>query len=114
MPNSLEDGLVELLTNELVNMNKQEIILDGIVSNNYIRVISFEEWDWDYDADKAVLVNKSYKLQIKISGFLTTRYHTIKNWDININDELDDELAKNEATELFNNLINPYKCHGEF
>lgn len=112
MPNSSEDGLVELLTNKLVDMNKQEVVLDGIVSNNYIRVISFEEWDWNYDIDQPVLVAKSYKLQIKISGFFTTRYHTIKNWDINPEDIAEDELVKNEATELFNNLINPYKIYG--
>lgn len=95
-----------------MDMNKQEIIIDGRVNNNYIRVISFEEWEWDYDKDCAVLVNKLYKLQIKIYGFLTSKYHTIKYWKFDITDEADDELAKNDAIELFRNIINPYKHYG--
>lgn len=94
-----------------MNMNKQEVIIDGIVSSNYIRVISFEEWEWDYEKDCAVLVNKVYRLQIKIYTLFVTKYHTIKEWTFNITDEDDDELAKNDAIELFNNIINPYK-HG--
>ena len=94
-----------------MNMNKQEVIIDGIVSSNYIRVISFEEWEWDYEKDCAVLVDKVYRLQIKIYTLFVTKYHTIKEWTFNITDEDDDELAKNDAIELFNNIINPYK-HG--
>lgn len=90
-------------------MNKQVLIIDGTVNNNYIRVISFEEWEWDYEKDCAVLANKVYKLQIKIYGFLTSKYHTIKQWNFDINDNSEDELAKNEAVELLNNIINPYK-----
>ena len=97
-----------------MNMNKQEIIIDGSVNNNYIRVISFEEWEWDYEKDCAVLVSKLYKLQIKIYGFLTSKYHTIKQWEFDVNDEAEDELAKNDATELFRNIINPYKHYGNF
>ena len=96
-----------------MDMNKQYTIIDGSVNNNYMRVIAFEEWQWDYDKDCAVLVNKLYRLQIKIYGFLTSKYHTIKEWSFNINDELEDELAKNDATELFRNIINPYKYYGD-
>lgn len=109
MPNLLEDGLIESLMNKIVNMNKQELIVSGIVDSNYIRVISFEEWIWDYDKDCGVLVNKVYKLQIKIHNLFFTKYHTIKTWDVDIEDEADDILAKNEAVEIFNYLVNPYK-----
>lgn len=112
MPNSLEDGLTECLTNKLLDMNKQEIIVDGNINSNYIRVIAFEEWSWDYKKDEAVLVNKTYKLQIKIYGFLLSKYYTIKEWNFDINDESEDTLAKNDAIELFNNIINPYKYNG--
>lgn len=95
-----------------MDMNKQVVIIDGTVSNNYIRVISFEEWEWDYKNDCPVLVNKVYKLQIKIYGFLTSKYHTIKEWKFDITSESDDELAKNDAIELFRNIINPYKHYG--
>ena len=70
MPNILEGGLTESLTNKVLNMNKQYTIKDGSINSNYIRVIAFEEWEWDYEKDCAVLVNKVYKLQIKIYGFL--------------------------------------------
>ena len=112
MPNILEDGLTEFLTNKLMDMNKQVVIIDGTVNNNYIRVISFEEWYWDYEKDCPVLIDKVYKLQIKIYGFLTSKYHTIKEWSFNVNDAAEDELAKNEAVELLNNIINPYKHYG--
>lgn len=95
-----------------MDMNKQVVIVDGTVNNNYIRVISFEEWEWDYKNDCPVLVNKVYKLQIKIYGFLTSKYHTIKEWKFDITSESDDELAKNDAIELFRNIINPYKHYG--
>ena len=113
MPNILEDGLTEFLTNKLMDMNKQVVIIDGTVNNNYIRVISFEEWSWDYEKDCPVLIDKVYKLQIKIYGFLTSKYHTIKEWSFNVNDAAEDELAKNEAVELFRNIINPYKYYGD-
>lgn len=112
MPNILEDGLTESLTNKVLNMNKQYIIKDGNINSNYIRVIAFEEREWDYEKDCAVLVNKVYRLQIKIYGFLLSKYHTIKEWSFDINDELEDNLAKNNAIELFNNIINPYKYYG--
>lgn len=96
-----------------VDMNKHEIIVDGTVCSNYIRVISFEEWEWDFERNEAVLVNKVFKLQIKIYGFLLSKYHTIKEWnDFDVNDKAAEELAKNDAIELFNNIINPYKYHG--
>ena len=38
-----------------MNMNKQEIIIDGSVNNNYIRVISFEEWEWDYEKPREIV-----------------------------------------------------------
>ena len=113
--NFLEGGLTEFLTNKLMNvdMNKHEIIIDGTVCSNYIRVISFEEWEWDFERNEAVLVNKVFKLQIKIYGFLLSKYHTIKEWnDFDIDDKAAEELAKNDAIELFNNIINPYKYHG--
>ena len=112
MSNILEDGLTECLTNKLLDMNKQIVVIDGSVNNNYIRVISFEEWAWDYEKDCPVLIDKVYKLQIKIYGFLTSKYHTIKEWSFNVNDAAEDELAKNEAVELLNNIINPYKHYG--
>ena len=112
MPNSLEDGCTEYLTNKLMNMNKQCTIKDGSINSNYLRVIAFEEWEWDYDRDCAILINKVYKLQIKIYGFLLSKYHTIKEWSFDINDASEDELAKNDAIELFNNIINPYKYYG--
>ena len=93
-------------------MNKQIVVIDGSVNNNYIRVISLEEWSWDYEKDCSVLIDKVYKLQIKIYGFLTSKYHTIKKWKFDITDETDDELAKNDAIELFRNIINPYKHYG--
>ena len=108
----IEGGLTESLTNKALNMNKQYTIKDGSINSNYIRVIAFEEWEWDYEKDCAVLVNKVYKLQIKIYGFLLSKYHTIKEWSFDINDELEDNLAKNDAIELFNNIINPYKYYG--
>lgn len=95
-----------------MNMNKQYTIIDGSVNSNYLRVIAFEEWGWDYNKDEAVLVNKTYKLQIKVYGFLLSKYLTIKEWNFDINDEAADELAKNDAIELFNNIINPYKYYG--
>lgn len=95
-----------------INMNKQYTIKDGSVNSNYIRVIAFEEWEWDYKKDCGVLVNKVYKLQIKIYGFLLSKYHTIKEWNFNIDDKAEDELAKYDAIELFNNIINPYKYYG--
>lgn len=110
--NSLEDGYIECLTNKLLDMDKQSVIIDGTVDKNYIRVISFEERAWDYEKDCTMLVNKVYKLQIKIYGFLTSKYHTIKEWKFDITDEADDELAKNDAIELFRNIINPYKHYG--
>ena len=112
MLNGLEGGLTECLTNKLMDMNKQYVIKDGNINSNYLRVIAFEEWEWDYEKDCAVLVYKSYKLQIKIYNFLLSKYHTIKEWNFNINDESEDELAKNDAVELFNNIINPYKYYG--
>ena len=96
-----------------MDMNKQYIIVDGSVNNNYLRVIAFEKWEWDYEKDCAILVNKTYKLQIKIYGFLTSKYHTIKEWSFDVNDEREDELAKNDAIELFRNIINPYKYYGD-
>lgn len=93
-------------------MNKQTIIIRGRVDSNTIRVIACEEWEWDFDKDCAVLVNKVYKLQIKIYGFLTSKYHTIKQWNFDVEDEAEDELAKNDAIELFRNIINPYKHYG--
>ena len=95
-----------------MDMNKQYTIIDGNINSNYIRVIAFEEWSWDYKKDKPVLVNKVYKLQIKVHGFLLTKYITIKEWDFDVNDKDADELAKNDSIELFNNIINPYKYHG--
>lgn len=94
-------------------MAKIEIIKDGIVDNNYIRVICEKEYDYDSTSGYVVLVNKIYKLQIKIHGFLLSKYHTIKRFKFNINDNNADILAKNEAIEVFNYLINPYK-DGEF
>lgn len=93
-------------------MVKIDIIKDGIVDNNYIRVISESEYDYDIETNRSILVNKLYKLQIKIHGFLLSKYHTIKRFTFNFNDSDADELAKNEAVEVFNYLINPYK-HGE-
>lgn len=91
---------------------KQTVIKDGIVDNNYIRVICEEEYDYDENSGYTVLVNKLYKLQIKIYGFFSSRFHTIKRFVFNPRDKEADELAKNEAIEVFNYLINPYK-HGE-
>ena len=96
-----------------MDMNKQTIIIDGSVNNNYLRVVSFEEYEWDYNNDCPILINKVYKLQIKIYGFLTSKYHTIKEWSFNVNDAAEDELAKNDAVELFRNIINPYKYYGD-
>lgn len=98
--------------NKLLDMNKQEIIKDGIVNNNYIRIVSSVQHEWDSKIDDTVLVSKAYKLQIKIHGLLLSKYLTIKEWIVDITDEKDDILAKNEATELFNNIINPYKNYG--
>ena len=95
-------------------MNKQTIIVDGNVNSNYIRVIAFEEWSWDYEKDEAILVAKTYKLQIKTYGFFTTKYLTIKEWKFDVKNKADDELSRNDAVELFNNLIKPYKCYGNF
>lgn len=88
------------------------IIKDGIVDNNYIRVICEEKHGIDYDHGYDMVIDKCYKLQIKIHGFLLTKFHTIKTWKFNFRDVKADELAKNEAIEVFNYLINPYK-HGE-
>lgn len=92
--------------------DKQYTIRDGSVNSNYLRVIAAEEYEWDYQNDEPVLINKVYKLQIKIYGFLLSKYHTIKEWSFDINDEAEDTLAKNDAIELFNNIINPYKYYG--
>lgn len=88
-------------------MSKQVTIKDGSVNSNYIRVISVE----DYDLNGRV-INKTYKLQIKIYGFLLSKYHTIKEWVVNVNDADEDSLAKYDAIELFTNIINPYKYYG--
>ena len=88
-------------------MSKQVTIKDGSVNSNYIRVISVE----DYDLNGRV-INKTYKLQIKIYGFLLSKYHTIKEWVVNVNDADKDSLAKYDAIELFTNIINPYKYYG--
>ena len=88
-------------------MSKQVTIKDGSVNSNYIRVVSVEEYDLN-----GHLINKTYKLQIKIYGFLLSKYHTIKEWVVNVNDADDDTLAKNDAIDLFNNIINPYKYYG--
>lgn len=95
-----------------MNMNKQYTIKDGSVNSNYLRVIAVEEYEWDYVKDCPFLVKKTYKLQIKIYGFLLSKYHTIKEWSVDINDKADDTLAKNDAVELFSNIINPYKYYG--
>lgn len=108
----IEDGLTELLTNKVINMNKQYTIKSGSVNSNYMRVIAFEEYEWNYRKDCYILVRKTYKLQIKIYGFLLSKYHTIKEWLVNTNDVNDDSFAKNDAIELFNNIINPYKYYG--
>lgn len=112
--NFLEGGCIESLTNKVVNMitDKQYTIKDGSVNSNYLRVICVEEYEWDYQNDEPVLISKVYKLQIKIYGFLLSKYHTIKEWSFDINDEAEDTLAKNDAIELFNNIINPYKYYG--
>lgn len=88
-------------------MSKQVTIKDGSVNSNYIRVISVE----DYDLNGRV-INKTYKLQIKIYGFLLSKYHTIKEWVVNVNDADEDSLVKYDAIELFTNIINPYKYYG--
>ena len=93
-------------------MNKTTIIISGKVDSNLIRVIAFEEWEWDFNKDCAVLINKVYKLQIKIYGFLLSKYHTIKSWHFNLGDSDEEELIKNDAIELFRNIINPYKHYG--
>lgn len=97
-----------------MNMNKVSVIADGSVSNNYLRVISDEKVEWDYERDCPVTVDKSYKLQIKIYGFLTSKYHTIKEWKFDFNDSEEDEFIKNDATELLKTIINPYKHYGDF
>ncbi len=104
----IEGGLTELLTNEY-DMNKITVIKDGIVDSNYIRVVSHDKYDWDFIGDCSIMRNRTYKLQIKIHGFLTSKYHTIKKWEVDVDDAAEDELAKNEAVELLNNIINPYK-----
>ena len=43
---------------------------------------------------------------------MTSKYHTIKKWEVDVDDAAEDELAKNEAVELLNNIINPYKHYG--
>ncbi len=100
------------MNKEKIVMVKQHIIKDGSVNSNYLRIIAFEEYAWDYKNSCDILVQKTYKLQIKIYGFLTSKYHTIKEWKFDINDKLEDELVKNDAVELFNNIINPYKYYG--
>lgn len=94
-------------------MNKQTVIYSGKVDSNLIRVVCCEEWSWNFDRDEAVLTNKVYKLQIKIYGFLLSKYHTIKKWEVDIEDSEEDELAKNDAINLLKNIINPYKHYGD-
>ena len=93
-------------------MVKQTIIDSGTVDSNLIRVICCEEWIWDFDKDENILIGKVYKLQIKIYGFLLSKYHTIKEWKVDVKDSNEDELAKNDALELLRNIINPYKHYG--
>lgn len=93
-------------------MVKQTIIDSGTVDSNLIRVICCEEWVWDFDKDEDILVSKVYKLQIKIYGFLLSKYHTIKEWKVDVKDSNEDELAKNDALELLRNIINSYKHYG--
>lgn len=92
-----------------ITMDNEYVIIEDCSNSNNIRVIAFEEWLWDYENDCPVLLNKCYKLQIKVYGFLMSRYVDIKEWKFDCNNEDDDEFAKNEAIELFNNIINPYK-----
>ena len=109
-----EDGCTEFLTNKYINkvMVKQTIIDSGTVDSNLIRVICCEEWIWDFDKDEDILISKVYKLQIKIYGFLLSKYHTIKEWKVDAKDSNEEELAKNDAIELLRNIINPYKHYG--
>ena len=93
-------------------MVKQTIIDSGTVDSNLIRVICCEEWIWDFDKDEDILISKVYKLQIKIYGFLLSKYHTIKEWKVDAKDSNEEELAKNDAIELLRNIINPYKHYG--
>ena len=93
-------------------MVKQTIINSGTVDSNLIRVVCCEEWIWDFDKDEDILIGKVYKLQIKIYGFLLSKYHTIKEWKVDAKDSNEDELAKNDAIELLRNIINPYKHYG--
>lgn len=93
-------------------MVKQTIIDSGTVDSNLIRVVCCEEWIWDFDKDEDILIGKVYKLQIKIYGFLLSKYHTIKEWKVDVKDSNEDELAKNDAIELLRNIINPYKHYG--
>lgn len=93
-------------------MVKQTIIDSGTVDSNLIRVVCCEEWIWDFDKDEDILITKVYKLQIKIYGFLLSKYHTIKEWKVDAKDSNEDELAKNDAIELLRNIINPYKHYG--
>lgn len=107
----IEGNYTELLMNKY-DMNKITVIKDGNVDSNYIRVISHDIYDWDFIGDCPIMRNRTYKLQIKIYGFLTSKYHTIKKWEVDVDDAAEDELAKNEAVELLNNIINPYKHYG--
>ena len=93
-------------------MVKQTIIHSGKINSNLIRVVCCEEWIWDFDKDEDILIGKVYKLQIKIYGFLLSKYHTIKEWKVDVNDSNEDELAKYDAIELLRNIINPYKHYG--
>lgn len=93
-------------------MVKQTIIDSGTVDSNLIRIACCEEWIWDFDKDEDILIGKVYKLQIKIYGFLLSKYHTIKEWKVDVKDSNEDELAKNDAIELLRNIINPYKHYG--
>lgn len=54
----------------------------------------------------------TFKIQVKRKGLLCFGYETIKEWPLtNDNNDDDYDLYLNEAIELFDNIVDPYKVN---
>ncbi len=89
------------------------IVKDGATNDAYLRVIKRENYierrNVFNEIEQLEHVTTSYVLQIKVKGIIMSRYVPIKSWIASADDEEELEFIKNEAIELFNHTINPYK-----
>ena len=93
------------------------VLRQGVVDDITIRLIVEECWVKEQSGNfkpAMILSSRTYKVQVKNTGIsrLFNRYVTIKNFLGSKFSEEDNEFAYNEANELFNNIVNPYKYNG--